>query len=354
MADDALKIASETLLKAARELKEVPQTMLRAAAEQRSQARATMLAPPETPQTQASAASWQEQHKDDVEARRRESAEALRQEREERDREMQEMRARVRARVQARREAREAEAPGPAPAATPATHEIGGLRADVARMHADTSRQASPQGLAQLAAAQAPAPAATPAETAAAGQGPSAMEQFARAARAASGALGTFRAAVSATEGMFLGVAAKASPAAAATFQGSMDLLMARIGSNVLPALEVASRTVQQVAAAVPSGAVSKNTAVAAVLGPGAWLMEQMKDRGWVKDDGAMKRSLAGLPQAQMGTAEQFHDRAQMAALNTDDVQTEILRTQLQNLEAILGVLQNPQGPGDRVVVPFR
>jgi hypothetical protein len=178
--------------------------------------------------------------------------------------------------------------------------------------------------------------------------------------------------------------AALASPNTMGTFRESMDLLTARIGSFVVPVFEQMARSAQQavawldrIPAPVREGAAG---AVGAAAGGGVgtpggiqslvrdvagapikWITgksaseitaEARAEKGgfgqtWLGQKmlgvaewatGApppMKRSLAGLPETGFASFESVGDEIQKAVLNTSDLQTDLLKQQLEELRKI-------------------
>lgn len=230
------------------------------------------------------------------------------------------------------------------------------LRSETARMAAEARHYATPQGQAQLEAqrqAQRENLQARQALAQARGEGPGVADRFGEALGMASRGLGAFRAALSTAEGVLMTFGAKASPAHAQTMQGSIDLLMSRVGGYLLPVMEQTARYAQAVYRNLPDPNSRQGRMISEAfdlrglgITPGMTGMDDPKQ---------LLRSLAGLPQAQLSTAEGYEDRLQLAGLNYDELQTEQLREIVRNLATIIGHLEQNQPSPDRdIVVPFR
>lgn len=186
---------------------------------------------------------------------------------------------------------------------------------------------------------------------------------------AAVNALG--RAARNATDTM-IGFAQKASPSHVATFQGSLDLAASKIGRVFLPQLEELSRTLQGFSkladtrggrwlswGAGEAGrytnllnmpfAMGQMAGNMARFGGRLWWGKEGEEQRWQKNapdwlktlmGGDTAKSLSGLPQAHIGTSEDYLDRLVMAGANLDQLQSELLKEQLQNLQNMGGLLE--------------
>jgi len=141
--------------------------------------------------------------------------------------------------------------------------------------------------------------------------------------------VGEMAAAAAAAVGTLTTFAAKASPTHLATLEGSIDLLMARLGRYALPLVESGAKLAQTAAAVEPPSVVKSWMAgnVAKIKSATDWIDSLM--------GGAEKQpmvSLAAMPQARVGTAEQYYDRLMVAGLNQDALQAKLMEEQLKNL----------------------
>jgi hypothetical protein len=161
---------------------------------------------------------------------------------------------------------------------------------------------------------------------------------------------------------------AKASPTTAATYQSSKDLLEAQVGRFFLPAIDQMSAAMQHAAKEFDQmpdvvrnalrnsfsgmlqssfGHEERRAREAAEGKPRSrlsrWTFGQFD---WI-DEGKpkMARSLQGMPEPGMGTAEQYQQRLQMAALEQgeDSPEAKLLRIQLDELKELGGILTQIQ-----------
>jgi hypothetical protein len=271
-----------------------------------------------------------------------------------------------------------AEIAGRGPDRTAHEESMSALRAEIQSRGASSA-----DPLQQAAARQAAAPAPTPQGQAQAQQmrveqsrleaaqaeaqklkeGPQAQAGMAKAQEAerALGALKVGALAAAAALGTIAELGAKASPTHAATLQTSFDLLAAKLGIAVLPAMEEVSRALQDLSRAVPADKLRQfgETYARYLQDPNAtgfgWLRDKLdKVMKITGQESELKLSYAAMPQAQMGTFEQQYDRMQMAALQEGPAETELLQLQLQALEKLVGIMEQGTGPEALVDVNFR
>lgn len=228
------------------------------------------------------------------------------------------------------------------------------LRADTLRAQAELARLRTPQGRAEQATQrQAQRQNAQARAQLQAEQNPaSGMDRFRAAMDAAARGVQAFRSALSQAEGVALQLASRGSPTHVATFQGSQDLLMARLSGAVLPALEEASRTIQGIARAIPQGAVQ------AVGEAGGGIVANFRRGlaalGLVDENPELKPSFKALPQPQIGTVESFYDRLTTNALGQGPLELEQLQTVNENLRRMIDVLERGAGAGGAAAGSFR
>lgn len=162
----------------------------------------------------------------------------------------------------------------------------------------------------------------------------------------------------------FMGLAAKANPSAMATYQGSWDLLAARVGRLFVPALEHAARALQDLAQGADN--IPKQWRGFSRNAPGNWaaIREWMGNRfgtagtvgGFtpyaafagvaaaglgIEIPGArrdMLRRFATPWEGGFGTGEQFRETLQSAGLRQDQLEREIMREQLEATREWLGI----------------
>lgn len=213
-------------------------------------------------------------------------------------------------------------------------------------------------------------------------------------------------------EGTILKFASKISPNAVATYQGSLDMVTARIGTAFLPLLEQMSAAAQRFAKELdsPTGKQALKTAGDAmslagsaafadtgsgvldrvpVLGSGvsmarkgmalgdetfgmnvkdrkytdSWIMSaesQKKAMNWMYrvDDGGdpLKRSLEGLPQATISSGEDYANRIQMQGLQmgADSPEMDVMKQQLAALEKLNILLTDANNRGGEISQTYR
>jgi hypothetical protein len=148
--------------------------------------------------------------------------------------------------------------------------------------------------------------------------------------------------------------AGAASPTALATFNTSVELLSAKIGTSLVPMLDQLSLTVQSAAdaldkipreARVAFGKEILPSAVKTALAPLLAVQPQLFFQlGGAIDKfftGRPTPSFAGLPQGQVQTIEQAVATAQAAALNIDPLKAKVEQEQLANLRESKLLLQD-------------
>lgn len=184
------------------------------------------------------------------------------------------------------------------------------------------------------------------------------LSRFAKELKPAAAALAAL-----AVAGRFAG---KASPNTMGTFRESTDLLMASVGRAFVPLFENLAAVAQQltpvvkaVADAVPKESLDTKIirkltgqhpdeiirGIAKNQGTDSWQYKLAQLLGPVVGASPEKRSLEGLPKAQFGSFEDYNERATMSALNTSDLQTQLLKDQLEVLKNILAAQGGPQAP---------
>lgn len=175
-----------------------------------------------------------------------------------------------------------------------------------------------------------------------------------------SAGFGVMHSTLTAVLGQITSLGAKASPTAGATLERSFDLLKASIGSLLVPTMMQLSSTIQTLAKAVPdpktkiAGGLTLGDTIGALFGgPQMRLLSKLmgdkdlKNTSWF-DTWAGRGpkpkpllSYAGLPQPVESSAEQYYQRSQQAVLGTGPLDQEIQQKQLENLEAIGGLLKD-------------
>ncbi len=180
-----------------------------------------------------------------------------------------------------------------------------------------------------------------------AGRGLSALSAAAGAATAALGTLGVMGRA--------------ASPTHAATLSGSVELLAARLGSAVLPAMEEASRLLQNAARNLPD--INQRQpglagySIQDLLSLSARVGAAVVTQGGSEMPGnraPAALSYRALPQPTIGSAESYHDRLTTQALGQGPLDTEILQEILKNLQRQLGILERGAGGETNTPAAFR
>ncbi len=168
-----------------------------------------------------------------------------------------------------------------------------------------------------------------------------ALGNLSSAASKVAGGFNQARMALAMFEGTVLGLVAKASPNTLATYQESWDLLQARIGTMMVPAVEEMSRTLQAAARlAEKAQAVPGVGTVAGGLGRGFFgaggLIVTLLD-SLTGGDQELKRSMQGLivPRVGMG-AEEAYQAMQRDVLLRGPLEQEKLNEQMKNLAEIL------------------
>ena len=148
------------------------------------------------------------------------------------------------------------------------------------------------------------------------------MGSLATAMSVAALSVGIFTGAMIAGWKTMLSLASKANPSAAATYAGSWDLLMAKMGRTFVPFVNLASAGLQKFADAIDSsiGPLVSFTSglVEAIFGEAAKPKLMSLQTSW---------------QPQISTMSEALDRVQMAALSGDELQAEIMKEQLVSMK---------------------
>lgn len=145
-------------------------------------------------------------------------------------------------------------------------------------------------------------------------------------------------------------LASVASPNTAATYQGSMDVLEAKIGSYFIPMVESVSALIQKVSAAIPDKNSSTGRAISnagsyvfkAALNtilPGTGELYERVSMGAGKPDA---RSMKGLPTPSIGSFDEYRTRTQMASLETqgNSLEAQQLAIVVQNTADLIPLLK--------------
>jgi hypothetical protein len=177
------------------------------------------------------------------------------------------------------------------------------------------------------------------------------------------------------------GFTGKASPNTLATYLASWDMLHARVGTVLVPAVEEMSRALQNasrrwesIPGPIRQGAGVVGQVAAATLfndpftaarrvgqigssvaqrisswltGDDRTLVQRLSDQkapqwmqklaGWMTQEEPLKRSFKGLAQPQVGSAEDYYQRTQMEILGQGPAELDVLRTQMENQQKVLG-----------------
>jgi hypothetical protein len=152
---------------------------------------------------------------------------------------------------------------------------------------------------------------------------------LAGAASAAGAALGALVPVAGALTGAFytiLNLVGKAVPSASATFSGSLDLLSAKIGRDLVPVVDAASNALQLLARGYGATRLIQFDPTVQVAG---WFNRMF--------GGDMLRSIQAPFQTGFQGGEQYRDSLQSAMLQTDELQARLMQEQLEATREWLG-----------------